>query len=99
MGPGSRPGRRKNQNLSSFDPASAPIAVTSTVESVYQVATNSGESSVQCDAYSVAANPADNIPAMAPATAGRAGAPWRSPISAPARIGNDSSGIAHMHTL
>ena len=53
---------------SSFDPASAPIAVTSAVESVYQVATNSGESSVQCEAYSVAASPADNIPAMAPAT-------------------------------
>ncbi len=40
----------RNQNLSSFDPASAPIAVTSAVESVYQVATNSGKSSVQCDA-------------------------------------------------
>src|SRR5205814_1237602 len=69
------PGQRENQYFNSFDPASAPIAVISAVESVYQVATNSGESSVQCDAYSVAASPADSIPAMAPATAGRAGAP------------------------
>jgi hypothetical protein len=40
----------ENQYFSSFDPASAPIAVTSAVEIVYQVATNSGESSVQCEA-------------------------------------------------
>ena len=36
---------------------------------------------------------------MAPATAGRAGAPWRKPISAPASSGNDISGIAVMHTF
>jgi hypothetical protein len=51
------------------------MAVTSAVAIVYQVATNSGESSVQCEAYNVAASPADNNPATAPATAGRAGAP------------------------
>jgi hypothetical protein len=56
MGPGSLcaiahwAGTTKNQYFSSFDPASAPIAVISAVESVYQVATNSGESSVQCEA-------------------------------------------------
>jgi hypothetical protein len=36
------------QYLSTREPANAPIAVTSAVPSVYQVATNSGESSVQC---------------------------------------------------
>ena len=35
---------------------------------------------------------------MAPATAGRAGAPWRSPISAAASSGSDSTGIATMQT-
>ena len=40
----------KSQNFSSFDPAKAPNAATSAVAIVYQVATNSGESSVQCDA-------------------------------------------------
>ncbi len=58
------------------------MAETSAVAMVYQAATNSGESSVQCEAYSVAAKPADSNPAMAPATAGRVGAPWRKPIKA-----------------
>jgi hypothetical protein len=38
------------QYLNTRDPISAPTAVTSAVASVYQVATNSGESSVQCEA-------------------------------------------------
>src|ERR1017187_7316523 len=74
------------------------MAVTSAVALVYQVATNSGESSVQCDAYSVAAKLADNRPAIAPATAGRVGAPWRRPISAAASSGSDISGIAVTQT-
>src|ERR1700687_1687848 len=74
------------------------MAVTSKVAKVYQVATNSGESSVQCEAYNVAANPADNSPATAPATAGRVGAPWRKPISAADSSGSASSGIAVMQT-
>ncbi len=40
---------RPNTSAASH-PASAPIAVTSAVAIVYQVATNNGESSVQCDA-------------------------------------------------
>src|SRR3984957_11836812 len=67
----------QRENRSIFDPASAPMVATSAVAIVYQVATNSGESSVQCDAYNVAANPADSMPAIAPATAGRGGAPRR----------------------
>src|SRR6202165_1712472 len=74
------------------------MAVTSAVAMVYQVATNSGESSEQCDAYSVAAKPADNSPANAPVTAGRVGAPCRRPISAAASSGSDISGIAVMQT-
>src|SRR4051812_38649136 len=70
------------------------MAVTDAVASVYQVATNSGESSVQCEAYSVAARPADTSPAMAPATAGRAGAPWRRPNNAATNSGSDIAGIA-----
>src|SRR3981081_3347612 len=70
------------------------MAVTGAVAMVYQVATNSGESSVQCEAYSVAAKPADNSPAIAPATAGRVGAPRRKPTSAAASSGSDISGIA-----
>ncbi len=85
--------RDENQNRSTLDPASAPMAATSAVAMLYQVATNSGESSVQCEAYSVAARPADNSPAMAPATAGRVGAPWRKPNSAAASSGSDISGM------
>src|SRR6266436_7897985 len=73
------------------------MAVTDAVAMVYQVATNSGESAVQCEAYSVAAKPADNSPAIAPATAGRVGAPWRKPTSAAASSGSDISGIAVKH--
>jgi hypothetical protein len=73
--PGNERGNDRDQNRSTRDPASAPMAATSNAASVYQVATNSGESSVQCAAYSVAASPADSNPANAPATAGRAGAP------------------------
>jgi hypothetical protein len=69
--------------------------VTSAAAVVYQVATNSGESSVQCEAYSVA----DSNPAIAPATDGRVGAPWRKPISAAASSGSDISGTAVMQTF
>jgi len=41
---------RHDQNFSTLDPASAPIAVISAAAKVYQVATNKGESSVQCEA-------------------------------------------------
>src|SRR3984957_10751128 len=88
----------QRENRSIFDPASAPMVATSAVAIVYQVATNSGESSVQCDAYNVAANPADSMPAIAPATAGRVGAPARKPINAAARNGSDISVIAAMQT-
>ena len=44
------------------------------------------------------ANPADSIPAIAPASAGRAGAPCRNPISAPASSGSDKTGMAVMQT-
>src|SRR3981189_3291033 len=77
----------------------APIAVTSAAASVYQVATNSGESSVQCEAYSVAASPADTRPAKAPATAGRVGAPGGEEGGPPASSGNDSSGMALMQII
>src|SRR5580692_10608622 len=77
---------------------SAPTAVTAAVAIGYQVATNNGESSVQCEAYSVAASPAEINPASAPANAGRAGAPCRNPTSAPARSGKDNSGIEVMQT-
>lgn len=53
----------------------APAAATKAVAIEYQVATKSGESSVQCEAYKVAANPAEISPANAPTSAGRAGAP------------------------
>jgi hypothetical protein len=42
--------RPDSQYLNTLDPTAAPIAVTTAVASVYQVATNSGESSVQCEA-------------------------------------------------
>src|SRR5581483_2911247 len=73
-------------------PASAPIAVTSAAASVYQVITNSGESSVQWEAYNVAASPADIAPATAPASAGRLGAPWRRPRIEAASSGSDIKG-------
>ena len=66
---------RSLQNRSTLFPASAPTAVTVAIAIEYQVATNSGESSMHWEAYSVAAHPADSNPANAPATAGREGAP------------------------
>lgn len=41
---------RRRQKRSTRAPANAPTAATSAVAMVYQNATNSGESSVQCDA-------------------------------------------------
>ena len=82
------------QNRSNLFPANAPIDATIAVAIEYHVITKSGESSVQFEAYKVAARPEDNNPAMAPVSAGREGAPWRRPISAAASSGNDIRGIA-----
>ena len=81
------------QNRSNLFPANAPIDATIAVAIEYHVITKSGESSVQFEAYKVAARPEDNNPAMAPVSAGREGAPWRRPISAAASSGNDIRGI------
>jgi len=61
----------RSRRLPSTHPTSAimPIAM------LYQVATKSGLSSVQCMAYSIAANAPAAIPATAPVRRGSAGAP------------------------
>ena len=48
------------------------------IASTYQIATNSGESFVQCIAKTVAPKAPARRPAAAPARAGDIGAPWRS---------------------
>ncbi len=85
--------------LSTLDPASAPIAVDQRGGDRVPGRHEQRRIVGAMRAYSVAAKPADNIPAIAPATAGRAGAPWRRPISAAASSGSESSGIAVMQTL
>jgi len=48
------------------------------IASAYQIATNSGESFVQCMAKTVAPKLPASSPPTAPITAGDVGAPWRS---------------------
>ena len=60
---------------STYCPTSRPTMAMRPVPSVYQIATNSGESSMQCIAKTVAPKAPARRPAAAPATAGDIGAP------------------------
>src|ERR1700730_9613352 len=60
---------------STYCPTSRPTMAMRPVASVYQIATNSGESFIQCIAKTVAPKAPARRPAAAPATAGDIGAP------------------------
>ena len=76
-------------------PISPPSPAARPMPSVYQVSTNSADTSGQCRQYSVAAQAPAASPAAAPAARSRVGASRRNDCNNPAKIGSASSSTSH----